>query len=79
MANRGDAGVQLTPREREVLLALCAGQTAKQIGRDLGIRPHTVEAYIEHMRMKLGASNRCHLVALAVMQGLCSDNVVISH
>jgi DNA-binding CsgD family transcriptional regulator len=29
--------------------------------------------------MKLGASNRCHLVALAVMQGLCSDNVVTSH
>ena len=71
--------VELTPREREVLLALCAGHTAKQIGRDLGIRPHTVEAYIDHMRLKLGATNRCHLVALAADQGFCTGAAAAVH
>ena len=72
-------GVRLTPREQEVLRAVCAGHTSKQIGLELGIRPHTVEAYIEHMRMKLGAANRCHMVALAVGHGLCTDGLDAVH
>jgi DNA-binding CsgD family transcriptional regulator len=70
-----EAAVRITRREREVLLAVCAGQTAKRIGIELGIRPHTVEAYIDHIRMKLNASNRCHMVAIAIECGLCAGSV----
>ena len=66
-------GVRLTSREREVLAGVCAGRTAKQIGIDLGLRPHTVEAYIDHVRMKLGANNRAHMVALAIGNDLLAD------
>lgn len=70
MTLSGTVEIRLTMREREVLSAVCAGRTSKQIGIDLGIRPRTVEAYLEHIRMKLGAANRCHMVALAVTHGL---------
>lgn len=75
----GGTGIKLTPREREVLRAVCAGHTSKEIGLELGIRPHTVEAYVDHVRMKLGAANRCHMVALAVGRGLCADGEDTDH
>ena len=64
---------RLTPRKQEVLSAVCKGRTSKQIGLDLGIRPRTVEAYIEHIRLQLGAANRCHMVALAIAHGLYGE------
>lgn len=73
MGNFTEPDLRLTPREREVLLSVCEGQSSKQIGRKLGIRPQTVEAYINHMRMKMGATNRCHMVAIAIGHGLYHD------
>lgn len=63
--------VHLTPREVEVLGGVCAGRSSKEIAGNIGLRPHTVESYINHIRMKLGAHNRCHMVAIAVARGLC--------
>lgn len=62
----------LTPRERQVLAWLCAGHSSKAIAADLGIMPRTVESYINNMRLKLGAVNRTHLVAIAIGCGLCA-------
>ena len=47
-----------------------SGLSSKQIAADLGIAPRTVESYIEHIRLKMGANNRSHMTALAVARGL---------
>jgi len=73
MEHRSEALLPLTPREREVLVYVCEGHSSKQIGLKLGLRPQTVEAYINHMRLKLGATNRCHMVAIAIGHKLCDD------
>lgn len=62
---------KLTQRELEVLGAVCLGLSSKQIAVKLGLRPATVDAYIEHVRLKLVAINRCHMVAIALSLGLC--------
>jgi len=63
--------VHLTPREHEVLAGVCSGRSSKEIACDMGLKPHTVESYIGHIRMKLSAHNRCHMVAIAIARGLC--------
>jgi DNA-binding CsgD family transcriptional regulator len=74
MGHPPEPAIHLTPRELEVLVSVCAGHSSKKIGLELGIRPHTVEAYINHMRMKMDATNRCHMVAIAVRRGLYHDD-----
>jgi DNA-binding NarL/FixJ family response regulator len=56
---------RLTPREREVVAAIAAGQTNKQIGLALGLQPATVRTHIEHVLAKLGASSRAEAASLA--------------
>ena len=60
----------LTPRERQVLEALVAGQPNKAIGRDLGISPRTVEIYRAKVMDKMKASSLSELVRLAVRVGI---------
>ncbi len=60
----------LTVREVEVLRMVGAGLSSKHIGYRLGIAPKTVDTYVEHIRMKLGAANRSHMIALAIGGGL---------
>ncbi|AWW43482.1 response regulator transcription factor [Streptomyces cadmiisoli] len=59
-----------TPREREVLVRLCRGETYRSIARDLGISPHTVDTHIRRVRSKAGVTNRSQLVIMAVELGL---------
>ncbi len=47
-----------------------AGLSSKHIAAQLRITPKTVDAYIEHIRMKIGATNRVHMAALAFSLGL---------
>jgi DNA-binding CsgD family transcriptional regulator len=63
-------GRHLTQREVEVLRMVSEGLSSKHIGAELGITPKTVDTYIEHIRMKLGATNRSHMIALAISEGL---------
>ncbi len=48
----------LSPREMEVLSALRAGMTDKEIASTLGISPETVRGYLKTIRSKLGVSTR---------------------
>ena len=64
------APAALTPRETEVVLLVGAGRSSKQIALALHISPKTVESYIEHARLKLGAANRSHLMVRAAALGL---------
>jgi RNA polymerase sigma factor (sigma-70 family) len=56
----------LTEREREVLQLVARGLHAKEIARDLGISPRTVEVHKARIMDKLGARNVAELVRLAV-------------
>jgi two-component system response regulator FixJ len=56
---------QLTPREREVMGLLVAGQSSKEIARRLGISHRTVEIHRTRVMHKMRATNLIELAAAA--------------
>jgi DNA-binding CsgD family transcriptional regulator len=54
----------LTAKQREVLDLLIEHKTSKEIGRQLGISPHTVDQRIQFAKEKLGAGSRNEAAAL---------------
>jgi DNA-binding CsgD family transcriptional regulator len=58
----------LSPREREVLAMLAAGNTVNEIAGDLVLSPLTVRTHIRNAKDKLGARTTAHAVALAIDQ-----------
>jgi DNA-binding NarL/FixJ family response regulator len=62
--------VSLTPRELEVLIALCNGKTNKEIARDLGLREPTIKLHVKTLYRRLGASNRTQAAMIARSAGL---------
>lgn len=68
----GDAGSQLTTREREVLQLLAEGLTAKEIARRLDISAYTVDAHRSRIMRKLQISSIGELVRYAMRSGLIS-------
>jgi DNA-binding CsgD family transcriptional regulator len=56
----------LTDRELEILMLIAHGQSAKEAALACGIAPRTVESQLDAIRMKLGARNRSHMVAIAI-------------
>ncbi len=60
----------LSGREREVLLLIAEGLSAKEIAVDLGISPKTVEAHRTNVMRKLGAHKATELVRYALRHGL---------
>lgn len=60
----------LSPRESDALSLLAMGYSRAQAADSLSISEHTLRAYIEAARMKLGAQNTTHAVAKALSQGL---------
>jgi two-component system response regulator FixJ len=63
----------LSPREREVLDALVAGQSNKIIAFDLGLSVRTVEVHRARMMDRLGVRQLGEAVRLAVMARFSSD------
>lgn len=59
----------LTDRERQVLARLVQGESAKLIGKALGISPRTVEAHRARIMYKFSARNLADLVRIAVQSG----------
>lgn len=57
---------ELTTREREIVQYLATGKTSKQIGRELGISPRTVEAHRARLIRKLGVSSHTELISRLV-------------
>ncbi len=54
----------LTKRELEVLSALAAGQTNKEIASAQGVSPNTVKFHVKNLFDKLGVHNRSKAIAL---------------
>ncbi|MFQ5958705.1 MAG: LuxR C-terminal-related transcriptional regulator, partial [Alphaproteobacteria bacterium] len=60
---------KLTPREREVLGQLVAGQSNKEIAHELAIDVGTVKAHLKALLRKLEVANRTQAATLAVRAG----------
>lgn len=60
----------LTKREMDVLRGLCAGQTNKEIARDLAVAEVTVKLHVKTLTRKLGARNRTHAAMIARNAGM---------
>ena len=54
----------LTAKQREVLDLLIEHKTSKEIARELGISPHTVDQRIQFAKEKLGAASRSEVALL---------------
>ena len=61
-----DAVEALPPRQREILAALGAGRSTKQIAGDLGISPKTVETHRARMMDALGCKQSVDLLRIAL-------------
>ena len=55
----------LTPRERDILLAVARGLSNQEIADELVIGHATVKTYVSRLLMKLGGTDRVHLVIAA--------------
>ncbi|MEO3997761.1 PAS and helix-turn-helix domain-containing protein [Mesorhizobium sp. CAU 1732] len=55
--------LDLTTRERQIVMHLGEGRTSKEIARTLSISPRTVEAYRARLLKKCGASNVAELLS----------------
>jgi DNA-binding NarL/FixJ family response regulator len=65
-------GVDLTPRETEVLRWVGHGMTNKEIAQKLGLAVRTVESHRERLMTKLDAHNAADLTRAAIKRGLAS-------
>ncbi len=59
----------LSPREVDVLTMLAMGLNRAQAADSLAISEHTLRAYVESARCKLGAANTMQAVARAIAEG----------
>jgi two-component system, LuxR family, response regulator FixJ len=64
---------RLTPREKEVLDGLVAGQANKEIARILGMSPRTVEVHRARVMEKMRADSLSELVRLALAHTQAGD------
>lgn len=60
------AVARLTSRQRQVLSGIIQGGTNKQIARDLGISPRTVEIHRRIMMNRLGATSTADVVRIGI-------------
>jgi two-component system, LuxR family, response regulator FixJ len=63
----------LTPRERQVMQGLVAGQSNKAIAREYDISPRTVEVYRANVMTKMQANSLSELVRFAIRAGMIAD------
>ena len=63
----------LSSRERQVLEGLVRGEPNKEIARNLGISPRTIEIYRAKVMTKMGADSFAELIRLAIAAGLAPD------
>lgn len=65
-----DQSVDLTPRERQILLLVAAGHSTEAIAAELCIGITTVRTHLHNLRAKLEVKDRAQLVSYAYRAGL---------
>ena len=70
MAKLQERLASLTPREREVIEHVVAGQLNKQIAGDLGTGEHTIKVHRARVMEKMGVESLADLVRAAAMLGV---------
>jgi DNA-binding CsgD family transcriptional regulator len=68
--DKPEPSFRLTPREMEILTWGARGKTNAEIGDILGISDETVMSHFRNAGRKLGASNKTHAVAAALVRHL---------
>jgi two-component system nitrate/nitrite response regulator NarL len=63
----------LTPREREVLRRIVAGQSSGQMAGEMNITVSTLRTYVKNVLTKLGAHSRLHAAAMATREDLLGE------
>lgn len=63
-------GVQLTPREREVLMLTADGHSAAQVAKELFVSMSTVKTHLRAVYEKLEVTDRAAAVAEAMRRGI---------
>ena len=66
----------LALRELQCVLGIAAGQTSKELARDLGVHHETVKKRVLAASTKLGVVRRAQLVAEAFRRGLISPLLI---
>ena len=69
-----DSGTVLTAREREILSLLAVQSSSTEVGRRLGISPHTVRRHMANLSSKLGTRGTAALVNYAIREGLARES-----
>ena len=64
------ADIELTPRERDVLVLMAEGASNKAIAKQLGISVHTAIFHVGSLLEKLDATGRTDAVAHAARRGV---------
>jgi DNA-binding CsgD family transcriptional regulator len=65
-----DKVIDLSPRERQVMLLLLGGDSRKQVAAKLQLSEHTVADYLKEIYRKLGVSSRAELLAKFIPAGI---------
>jgi DNA-binding NarL/FixJ family response regulator len=69
-AERPTGDVELTPREKEVLALVIAGNANKQIARKLGISEKTVKGHLTNLFQRIGVTDRTQAALWAERTGI---------
>jgi len=67
-----EPGLDLTPREHEVLALLVEGLNNRQIAEKLTVSPSTIKSHVSNILTKFGVASRTEAVTLALRNGLVS-------
>jgi two-component system, NarL family, nitrate/nitrite response regulator NarL len=70
---RAYPGYLLTPREKDVLRRIVAGQSTTQMSREMHIEVSTLRTYVKNLFVKLGVHSRLQAAALAAREHLLED------
>jgi DNA-binding NarL/FixJ family response regulator len=68
--------ITLTTRERQVIMGLARGLTARQIGYTLFLTEDTVKSHLSTAYRALGARNASHAVAIAITRGVLTADEI---
>lgn len=58
----------LSPKEMMIFNLIASGYTGKEVAREISASPRTVKTHLESIKLKLGAKNVTHAVALYLLR-----------